>query len=392
MSEIYSPSLAIPPLNTTLSFASAGSQVVTHGLNTLSPVVQASVTGGATRWSGAPIDADTYRITASGAMVAIFTFIGGISTPVAPAIMLNPASWSGPGGGTLSFTAAASGSPAPTVQWQTDSGSGGASWTNIAGATSATFTTTAAGCNGWQYRAVFTNASGCATTSCATATITGDIASGLLNYWPMNEGTGSSFIDAIAANNLTAAGISWSGGTPTFSGASGVSGAYTTTQPAPLNNASTPFSVSMWVNLTAPDGAYLLSNSYGTTPGWQFTITGSGYPIVALVSGGFPLVVDGSSAVAAGVRQNIVFTYDGSRNASGVKIYLNGTLLASNILANALSTDISAPPVNFFVMAEPDSAGAGVSQNNVPGTMDHLRIYNRVLAAADIAILQTEKI
>jgi large repetitive protein len=71
-------------------------------------------------------------------------------------------------GSSVSFSAAASGVPAPTVQWQRST-DGGTSFTNIAGATSTTYTfTAAAGDDGNKYRAVFTNSVGTATTTAAT--------------------------------------------------------------------------------------------------------------------------------------------------------------------------------------------------------------------------------
>ena len=88
-----------------------------------------------------------------------------------PAVTTQPASQTVAVGATASFTAGASGSPSPSVQWQVSSDSG-ASFTNIAGATAATYTTpaTTAGDNGRQYRAVFTNSQGSATSSAATLT------------------------------------------------------------------------------------------------------------------------------------------------------------------------------------------------------------------------------
>ncbi|MFM7833142.1 MAG: dockerin type I domain-containing protein, partial [Planctomycetaceae bacterium] len=58
----------------------------------------------------------------------------------------------------------------PTVKWQSNSGSG---WSDIAGATSVTYSfTVAAGDNGVQYRAVFTNGIGSdATTNTATLSV-----------------------------------------------------------------------------------------------------------------------------------------------------------------------------------------------------------------------------
>ena len=93
---------------------------------------------------------------------AVFTNVCGTTTTTAailtinipPAVTTNPTSQTLCAGATVTFTAAATGTPAPTVQWQVDSGSG---FTNIPGATSTTLTfATVAGDNGKQYRAVFT--------------------------------------------------------------------------------------------------------------------------------------------------------------------------------------------------------------------------------------------
>jgi hypothetical protein len=73
-------------------------------------------------------------------------------------------------GQTASFTASASGSPTPTVQWQVKIGA--ANWADIVGATSTTYSfTTALGDQGNQYQAVFTNTAGTATTNPATLNI-----------------------------------------------------------------------------------------------------------------------------------------------------------------------------------------------------------------------------
>ena len=82
----------------------------------------------------------------------------------APVITLNPANAPDPAGAIATYTAAATGSPTPTVQWQRSSDGG--TFTNVAGATSTTLTiTTATTPNIYQYRAVFTNSQGVATTT-----------------------------------------------------------------------------------------------------------------------------------------------------------------------------------------------------------------------------------
>jgi hypothetical protein len=95
-----------------------------------------------------------------------------VSANVAPKISTNPANQSVTSGNNASFMANASGTPPPTVQWQVSTDNG-VTFTNVGGATSATLTLTAvtAAQSGNQYRAVFTNIAGNATTSAATLTV-----------------------------------------------------------------------------------------------------------------------------------------------------------------------------------------------------------------------------
>jgi hypothetical protein len=96
---------------------------------------------------------------------------GGNGAATAPVITVQPASESVANGASATFTAGASGNPAPTVRWQL-SVNGGGSWSNISGATSRTYSTTAsAGESGHEYRAVFSNVAGGATTKPATLTV-----------------------------------------------------------------------------------------------------------------------------------------------------------------------------------------------------------------------------
>jgi hypothetical protein len=113
---------------------------------------------------------------------AVFTNSGGSATSnaatmtvtaVAPVITTQPISQTVPSGQAVTFSAAASGNPNPTVQWQL-SVSGGSGWFDVAGLTSPSFTTgtLTAFENGWEVRAVFTNSGGSATSNAATLTVT----------------------------------------------------------------------------------------------------------------------------------------------------------------------------------------------------------------------------
>jgi hypothetical protein len=93
------------------------------------------------------------------------------STSTIPTITQQPANQTATAGQTATFTAAANGTPAPTVQWQVSTNAG--AFANVAGATSATLTLagTTASQNGNKYQAVFTNSAGSATTTPATLTV-----------------------------------------------------------------------------------------------------------------------------------------------------------------------------------------------------------------------------
>ncbi|HEX7438608.1 MAG TPA: hypothetical protein VF319_00800, partial [Caldimonas sp.] len=96
--------------------------------------------------------------------------------PVAPSITLQPVDATVLAPATATFTAAASGVPSPTVQWQ-QSTDAGVTWANINGATNPSFTTpaTVAADSGKRFRAVFTNSSGSVNSNAAMLTVTAGI-------------------------------------------------------------------------------------------------------------------------------------------------------------------------------------------------------------------------
>jgi hypothetical protein len=89
----------------------------------------------------------------------------------APVVTTSPSSQTVAPAGSVTFSAAASGYPTPTVQWQRSS-NGGMNFSNVVGATSTSYTFTAAtGDAASQYRAVFSNVVSTATTAAATLTV-----------------------------------------------------------------------------------------------------------------------------------------------------------------------------------------------------------------------------
>jgi hypothetical protein len=90
------------------------------------------------------------------------------STP--PGFTAQPGNQSVTLGQTTSFTVAAKGDPAPTLQWEKSTD--GSTWTAISGAVSATYSfTPSSSDNGAQFRVVATNSQGTVTSSVATLTV-----------------------------------------------------------------------------------------------------------------------------------------------------------------------------------------------------------------------------
>jgi hypothetical protein len=83
-----------------------------------------------------------------------------VSYSIGPVITTHPANVTVNPQGVVTFIAAASGAPPPTVQWQVST-NGGTNWEPIPGATSTTLVLVAqAGHNGNRFRAIFANSSG----------------------------------------------------------------------------------------------------------------------------------------------------------------------------------------------------------------------------------------
>jgi hypothetical protein len=87
-----------------------------------------------------------------------------------PIVTSDPSSKTVCEGTTVIFSSSASGNPAPSVQWQLSTN--GTDWNNIDGATSGTYSFASGNTdNGNQYRAVWTNTQGTATSNSATLSV-----------------------------------------------------------------------------------------------------------------------------------------------------------------------------------------------------------------------------
>jgi uncharacterized repeat protein (TIGR01451 family) len=129
-----------------------------------------------------------YRVIFSNTLGSVTSNPAILTVQQPPAISQQPQNATVNAGETVTFSAAASGSPAPTVQWQ-QSLDLGATWIDISGATSPSYSFIASySMNGYEYRAIFTNSLGSATTDPAVLTV--------------NEVTGTASISGLVFNDL----------------------------------------------------------------------------------------------------------------------------------------------------------------------------------------------
>jgi hypothetical protein len=220
----YAPTVTSNPKNVTVSagqtatFTAAASgnpaptvqwQVSTNGGSTWSNISGATSTSYTIAGTTASQNGSQYRAVFTNSVGTVTTASATLTVRYAPIVTSSPTSQTVTAGHSVSFTASASGNPTPTIQWQVST-NGGSTWSNISGATSTTYTiaSTTAGQNGNEYRAVFTNSLGSATTALATLTV--QFAPGVtLNPVNQTVAAGSSVTFTAAATGNPTPTVQW---------------------------------------------------------------------------------------------------------------------------------------------------------------------------------------
>jgi hypothetical protein len=143
------------------------------------------------------------------------------------------------------------------------------------------------------------------------------------------------------------------------------------------------YSISAWIHPTAPTGAIV------TRAADVFEPTGHG---LNLHEGKFQynyvskwldegIRLQSNRQVALNQWHHVTLTYDGSRYAEGVKLYVDGEQWSWEVLLDDLNNPrpLARQPVRI--------GGGGGAENRFRGAIDEVRIYNRDLTAAEVAVL-----
>jgi hypothetical protein len=345
----------------------------------------------------------------------------------APVVTLNPINMTVNAGTNVTFTAAATGNPAPTVQWQIST-DGGATFTNIGGATSTTLTfTTNVGENGDLYRAVFTNTQGTATTSAATLTVNAALAAPVVTTNPVSQtvtaGTNVTFTAAATGNPTPTVQwqISTNGGT-TFTNiggatsttlvlnsvTTGMSGdeyravftnsqgtATTTAATLTVNPAlSAPVVTLNPLNMTVSSGTNVTFTAAATgtpAPTVQWQVSTDGGTTFTNISGATSttLVLNSVTTAQSGNLYHAVFTNSqGTATTSPASLTVNAVLAAPVVTTNPLSQTVPAGTNVTFTSAATGnptptvqwqiSTNGGATFTNIGGATSTTLVLNSV--------------
>lgn len=216
----------------------------------------------------------------------------------------------------------------------------------------------------------------------------GNINSGLVDCWPMTDGTGSALADGCSTSNaalLFTGGFTWQtnytlpGTTLLNSNAYFVGSNQTATN----FTGATAFSISTWVgssNFAAGSQAIISTlNPAASFIGWELETDAGGHPHGFLVNT-YPsnAIETASTAVLSAGLHYVVVTYDGSKTAAGVKFYIDGVLGTNGTPTADTLTGSIANTLPVTILARNNGTDAFI------GVEAFTRLYNRALSQADI--------
>lgn len=288
-----------------------------------------------------------------------------VTVPVA--ISITPTSTMLMSGASTTFSATVSDATNTAVTWSATLGSINASGTYTA-PTLASTTSVATG--------TVTAMSVADGTKIATATVT--VTNGLVDEWPLNEGSGAVAYNAVnSANNgawhgtqSSASGTYYGAGVTTSSVAGVFDGTddYIDPSLSLTYTTSSTFTWTAWVNLNSGiEGTNVILGDRGTTPWVKLTPSAFEYGNGGIMSNSIPF---GQWELISIVKSGDSFYY-----------YENAALETS-----VSSTAISSATLPFFIGTDPDDPQDGYTW----GSVSDVRIYDTALSQGDIQSLYNE--
>jgi hypothetical protein len=223
------------------------------------------------------------------------------------------------------------------------------------------------------------------------------IRNGLLVSYPANEGRGTAFYNGgsdytntATFNGTWAAAAGFQGNVATYNGSSqyAIVGSSTSTN----FDGTAPFSGCSWFNVPALSGdQWIFANadiSLGAIPGYGIEVYGTTGLRFVLINTFGSNAIDVNTSSGTPVSVNLphlaCVSYDGSKTAAGVSIYLDGALQPNTVVTNNL-TGSTVSPVSLTLGCLPSVSGCGTG--NLDGVIGHTNIWNRLLSPAEVLAL-----
>ncbi len=311
----------------------------------------------------------------SAKITVTFSIGGGGPVNTAPSITTQPASQTVTTGAAVTFTVAASGSPAPTYQWN----KGGVP---IGGATSTTYTIAAAASgDAGTYTAVATNVAGSATSAGATLTVQAappPNTAPSFTTQPVSQTvtTGGSVTFTVAASGNPAPTLQWNKGGVAIGGAtgstytiastvSGDAGVYTAVA---TNSAGTATSAGATLTVQAPPPVNT-PPSITTQPASQtvttggsvtFTVAASGSPAPTFQWSKGGAAIGGATGATLSLS-NVQGSDAGSYTAVATNIAGTATSTAATLTVQAPPPPNTAPSISTQPASQTVTVGASVT-------------------------------
>jgi hypothetical protein len=209
-----------------------------------------------------------------------------------------------------------------------------------------------------------------------TAPPASTLGNGLISRWKLDEGSGNTAKDAVAANandGMISGGSSWAqagypmakypnAGALTFSGGVmdiGIRGMPSLTQPT---------SISLWMNYGNAPGSTQPFIGFGTSGAGRLKM-GINDGQLAAWKGASSTILVGTNAPASGWH-HVVYTFDGTTR----RLYLDGNSAGMSTMAGETGA-----------VTEAHIGGFGTQM--FTGTVDEIRIYNRALSSTEVTAL-----